>query len=118
MTSCAMIAGMVPMALAWSEGGEQTAPLARAVVGGLAAATLATLVVLPTVYALVQGKASLESASLDPDDPASPHHHDEVEEESREPAQPSDNGAPLFTRTGAVEGDPNTSATSGHDRKF
>ena len=88
MTSCAMIAGMVPMALAWSEGGEQTAPLARAVIGGLAAATLATLVVLPTVFALVQGKASLESASLDPDDSASPHYHEEEEEESdaREPA--------------------------------
>src|SRR5262249_52305566 len=41
MTSCAMIAGMVPMALGWSEGGEQTAPLGRAVIGGLAAATLA-----------------------------------------------------------------------------
>ena len=44
MTSCAMIAGMVPMAVGWSEGGEQTAPLGRAVIGGLAAATLATLV--------------------------------------------------------------------------
>ena len=43
MTSCAMIAGMVPMAVGWSEGGEQTAPLGRAVIGGLAAATLATL---------------------------------------------------------------------------
>ena len=78
MTSCAMIAGMVPLALAWSEGGEQTAPLGRAVIGGLAAATLATLVVLPTVFALVQGQASLESASLDPDDPASPHYHEEA----------------------------------------
>ena len=47
MTSCAMIAGMVPMALGWGEGGEQTAPLGRAVIGGLAAATLATLLVLP-----------------------------------------------------------------------
>jgi multidrug efflux pump subunit AcrB len=86
MTSCAMIAGMVPMALAWNEGGEQTAPLARAVIGGLAAATLATLVVLPTVYAWVQSKASLQSASLDPDDPASPHQHDEQEEQAPEPA--------------------------------
>ena len=52
-----MIAGMVPMALGWSEGGEQTAPLGRAVIGGLVAATLATLVVLPTVFAIVQGGA-------------------------------------------------------------
>ena len=56
MTSCAMIAGMVPMALGRSEGGEQTAPLGRAVIGGLAAATLATLAVLPAVFAMVQGR--------------------------------------------------------------
>src|SRR5262249_29741250 len=43
MTSCAMIAGMLPMALGLSEGAEQTAPLGRAVIGGLAAATIATL---------------------------------------------------------------------------
>ena len=86
MTSCAMIAGMVPMALGWGEGGEQTAPLGRAVIGGLAAATLATLVVLPTVFALVQGRASRESASLDPDDPASPHYHEEEEEPMTRPA--------------------------------
>src|SRR5262249_9079163 len=55
MTSCAMIAGMVPMSLGLTEGGEQTAPLGRAVIGGLVAATLATLTVLPTVFALVQG---------------------------------------------------------------
>jgi multidrug efflux pump subunit AcrB len=74
MTSCAMIAGMLPMALAFGEAGQQNAPLGRAVVGGLAAATFATLVVLPSIFALVQGGASRESASLDPDDPASPHY--------------------------------------------
>ncbi len=82
MTSCAMTAGMVPMALGWSEGGEQTAPLARAVIGGLVAATIATLTVLPTVFALVQGWAGRESASLDPDDPASTHYHEEEAEAS------------------------------------
>ena len=76
-----MTAGMVPMALGWSEGGEQTAALARAVIGGLVAATIATLTVLPTVFALLQGWASQESASLDPDDPASPHYHDEERKE-------------------------------------
>src|SRR5437899_10212710 len=50
MTSCAMLAGMLPLALALGEGGEQTAPLGRAVVGGLLAATLATLIVLPSVF--------------------------------------------------------------------
>jgi multidrug efflux pump subunit AcrB len=68
MTSAAMIAGMVPMALALGEGAEATAPLGRAVIGGLAAATLATLVVLPSIYSLVQQSASTTSPSLDPDD--------------------------------------------------
>ncbi|GAC1472419.1 MAG: efflux RND transporter permease subunit [Isosphaeraceae bacterium] len=71
MTSCAMTAGMVPMALGWGEGGEQTAPLGRAVIGGLVAATLATLLVLPSLFALVQGGTGRHSASLDPDDPES-----------------------------------------------
>jgi multidrug efflux pump subunit AcrB len=68
MTSAAMIAGMIPMALAIGEGAEATAPLGRAVIGGLAAATVATLFVLPSVYSLVQQSASVASASLDPDD--------------------------------------------------
>jgi len=71
MTSAAMIAGMIPMALAVGEGAEATAPLGRAVIGGLAAATLATLIVLPSVYSLVQQSASSSSPSLDPDDPDS-----------------------------------------------
>jgi multidrug efflux pump subunit AcrB len=74
MTSFAMTAGMLPMALALGESGEQTAPLGRAVVGGLASATLATLFVLPCVFALVQGRAANRSASLDPDDPESSHY--------------------------------------------
>ncbi|OJW23244.1 MAG: acriflavin resistance protein [Planctomycetales bacterium 71-10] len=73
MTSCAMLAGMVPMALALGEGGEQTAPLGRAVIGGLAAATLATLLVLPSVFAIVLGRSGTRSASLDPSDPDSHH---------------------------------------------
>jgi multidrug efflux pump subunit AcrB len=71
MTSAAMIAGMIPMALALGEGAEATAPLGRAVIGGLAAATVATLVVLPSVYSLVQQSARVGSPSMDPDDPAS-----------------------------------------------
>jgi len=71
MTSSAMIAGMAPMALGLGEGGQQTAPLGRAVVGGLAAATVATLLVLPSIFALVQARAHRRSASLDPTDPHS-----------------------------------------------
>jgi multidrug efflux pump subunit AcrB len=74
MTSCAMIAGMVPMALGLGEGGEQTAPLGRAVIGGLVASTLTALLVLPAVFALVMGRAPARSASLDPDDPDSRHY--------------------------------------------
>jgi multidrug efflux pump subunit AcrB len=69
MTSLAMIAGMLPMAIGFGESGGQTAPLGRAVIGGLAAATLATLLVLPGVFALVRANASRRSPSLDPDDP-------------------------------------------------
>jgi len=71
MTSAAMVAGMIPMALALGDGAAATAPLGRAVIGGLAAATLATLIVLPSVYSLVQQSASPTSPSLDPDDPDS-----------------------------------------------
>ena len=68
MTSAAMIAGMIPMALALGEGAEAVAPLGRAVIGGLVAATLTNLTVLPFVFGLVQSRASTSSASLDPDD--------------------------------------------------
>jgi multidrug efflux pump subunit AcrB len=74
MTSCAMMAGMLPMALALGESGQQNAPLGRAVIGGLAAATAATLFVLPSVFALVQSRATTQSASLDPGDPHSAYH--------------------------------------------
>ena len=66
MTSVAMIAGMLPMALAIGEGGEQTAPLGRAVIGGLMASTLTVLTVLPLVFGMIQRKASRASASLHP----------------------------------------------------
>ncbi len=68
MTSIAMVAGMIPMASGLSEGGEQTAPLGRAVIGGLIASTFAALLILPVVFASVQGKSSVKSVSLDPED--------------------------------------------------
>ncbi|ODS79154.1 MAG: acriflavin resistance protein [Cytophagaceae bacterium SCN 52-12] len=69
MTTIAMIAGMVPMALGLGEGGDQIAPLGQAVIGGLIASTLASLLILPALFALMQKKASLDSVSLDPEDP-------------------------------------------------
>jgi multidrug efflux pump subunit AcrB len=68
MTSCAMIAGMLPMAVGLGEGGSQTAPLARAVIGGLIGATIATLIVLPAIFAILQGEHTRKSASLLPAD--------------------------------------------------
>ena len=58
MTALAMIIGMVPMALGLGEGGEQNAPLGRAVIGGLLCATVATLVFVPSVFALLHGRRS------------------------------------------------------------
>jgi len=55
MTALAMIIGMVPMALGMGEGGEQNAPLGRAVIGGLLFATVATLIFVPAVFALLHG---------------------------------------------------------------
>jgi len=53
-----MIIGMVPMALGLGEGGEQNAPLGRAVIGGLIFATVATLFFVPTVFSLIHGRRS------------------------------------------------------------
>ena len=73
MTATAMIAGMIPMAVASGER-AQAAPLGRAVIGGLFVATIATLTVLPAVYAILQGRTSAGTASLDPQDPASRYY--------------------------------------------
>ena len=64
MTSLAMMAGMVPMASGMGEAGEQTAPLGRAVIGGLFASTIAALFILPLVFAWVQQKTTYNSPSL------------------------------------------------------
>ncbi len=69
-----MIAGMVPMALGLGEGGEQSAPLGRAVIGGLAVATGATLLILPAVFTVVMGSTKIGTASLHPDDADSPYY--------------------------------------------
>ena len=58
MTALAMIIGMVPMALGLGEGGEQNAPLGRAVIGGLVFATIATLFFVPTVFTIIHGRRS------------------------------------------------------------
>jgi len=68
MTAMAMVVGMIPMASGVGEAGDQSAPLGRAVVGGLIASTFAALFILPLAFAWGQGKASIKSVSLEADD--------------------------------------------------
>ena len=74
MTASAMIFGILPMAIGFGEGGPQSAPLGRAVIGGLLASTFATLTILPSIYAILQRRASVSSPSLNPTDPASRYY--------------------------------------------
>lgn len=74
MTASAMIAGMIPMAIGFGEGGPEAAPLGRAVIGGLIFSTFTTLLILPAIYALLQKNASTASNSLNPLDPESRYH--------------------------------------------
>ena len=62
MTALAMIIGMAPMAMGLGEGGEQNAPLGRAVIGGLLFATIATLFFVPTVFGLIHGAIERKSS--------------------------------------------------------
>jgi multidrug efflux pump subunit AcrB len=64
MTALAMIIGMVPMALGLGEGGEQNAPLGRAVIGGLIFATVATLFFVPTIFSVLHGRRAHQAARL------------------------------------------------------
>ena len=66
MTALAMIIGMVPMALGIGDGGEQNAPLGRAVIGGLVFATIATLFFVPTVFAIIHGRSGSPHAAQPP----------------------------------------------------
>jgi multidrug efflux pump subunit AcrB len=84
MTACAMTVGMVPMALALERGSEMQAPLGRAVIGGLVVSTFVTLLIVPSVFALLMGRSTPRSPSLHPDDPDSSHYAPD----GREPEAP------------------------------
>jgi len=88
MTSFAMVAGMVPMALGTGEAGEQVAPLGRAVIGGLIASTLAALYIVPQVYVLLQKNTPYSDPSLLP---ASDHlsDHKDVQANAQPDLTPS-----------------------------
>src|SRR5262249_33728553 len=115
MTACAMSVGMVPMALALERGSQMQAPLGRAVIGGLLMSTFATLLVLPSVFAMVIGRRVPKAPPIYPDDPASAHfdpgvfvdetaaeaHEEEAEEaEHGKPAHASLPGAPRAIAVG------------------
>ena len=76
MTALAMIIGMSPMALGLGEGGEQNAPLGRAVIGGLAFATFATLMFVPVVFSILHGRDDhkRKTGSNPPDEPGQEPH--------------------------------------------
>ncbi|MGJ1362093.1 efflux RND transporter permease subunit [Sphingobacterium spiritivorum] len=74
MTTLAMVAGMLPMAIGFGEGGDQVSPLGRAVVGGLFASTFSVLILLPLLFSWIQQKSSITSVSLDPEDESSIHY--------------------------------------------
>jgi multidrug efflux pump subunit AcrB len=78
MTACAMTVGMVPMALALERGSQMQAPLGLAVIGGLVMSTFATLLVLPSIFAIVIGGKVARSPSMYPDDPESAHYDPQV----------------------------------------
>jgi multidrug efflux pump subunit AcrB len=78
MTALAMVLGMLPMALGLGEGGEQNAPLGRAVIGGLVMSTFATLLFVPSIFAIVIGKRVAASPSIHPADPDSRHYSPQV----------------------------------------
>jgi hypothetical protein len=91
-----MTVGMVPMALALEKGSQMQAPLGLAVIGGLVMSTVATLLVLPSVFAVVIGGKLAHSPSIYPDDPKSLHYDPQVyapvDENTRE-AAPGDDDA-------------------------
>ena len=86
MTACAMTVGMVPMALALERGSQMQAPLGLAVIGGLVMSTFATLLVLPSIFAVVIGRKVARSPSIYPDDPESSHYDPQVFVDEDEPA--------------------------------
>ena len=92
MTACAMSIGMVPMALALERGSQMEAPLGRAVIGGLVMSTFATLLVLPSIFALVIGDKEARSPSLYPGNPQSTHYDPELDADQGESGDEQDSG--------------------------
>jgi predicted RND superfamily exporter protein len=107
MTACAMTVGMVPMALALERGSQMQAPLGRAVIGGLVMSTFATLLVVPSIFAIVIGRSVSRSPSLYPGDPESarydPLKYPQVDESGRKVASGASPLKPEDTLASVVE---------------
>jgi len=103
MTALAMILGTVPMALALEEGSEMTAPLGRAVIGGLVVSTFATLLVVPAIFTLLMGNKKKVSPSMDPDDPQSRHYesgHEHIPQAAHGGPRPDESAPPKPDESG------------------
>ena len=81
---------MVPMALALEQGSQMQAPLGRAVIGGLVMSTFATLLVVPSIFALLIGGSVARSPSIYPADPESSRYDPHVFDDEKKPASPAD----------------------------
>ncbi|MGP0062047.1 MAG: efflux RND transporter permease subunit, partial [Isosphaeraceae bacterium] len=110
MTACAMTIGMVPMALALERGSGMQAPLGRAVIGGLVMSTVATLLVVPSIFAIVIGRKAAHSPSISPEDPGSPHYDPEAlagEDSFGDEAPPrADQPVPSYPQAGGIHHTP------------
>ena len=92
MTACAMTVGMVPMALALEKGSEMQAPLGLAVIGGLVMSTFATLLVVPSIFAVVIGRKAYGSPSIYPDDRESKYYDPNVFADEVDHGEPARDG--------------------------
>ncbi len=88
MTACAMTVGMVPMALSLEKGSQMESPLGRAVIGGLILSTICTLLIVPSIFALVIGNSKARSPSLSPEHPESHHYDPDLLAEPKAPHAP------------------------------
>ncbi len=121
MTACAMTIGMVPMSLALERGSEMQAPLGLAVIGGLVMSTFATLLVVPSIFALLIGRAQAHSPSIYPDDRASTHYDPQAlsgsgtkQPDKPEPADKNADAVSPQGRPGGSSGKDGEAAGEGH----
>ena len=114
MTACAMTIGMVPMALALEEGSQMQAPLGRAVIGGLVMSTFATLLVVPSIFALLVGRSVARSPSIYPDDPDSSRYDPNLHAGEAKLGKRFDPIAEVPEPSGPVFNEPSNVPDNGH----